>query len=81
MICQCQFCGRVRIHGVWVRAATVEPDVVGHCPTCGELRLRASRLAYAREGKRLLRQRGNGYGPAPEGEDVFAGFREPKGDR
>jgi hypothetical protein len=75
VICQCQFCGRVRIDGVWVWDATVEPDVVGHCPTCGALRLRASRITYAREGKRLLRQRVKGYGPASEGVDVFKDFR------
>ena len=75
LVCQCQHCGRVRIGNEWTRDASVAPDVVVHCPTCGELRLRQSALRYAREGRALLRRRAKGYGPAPEGVDDFDGFR------
>lgn len=81
MICQCQHCGRVRIGNEWTRDASVEPDVFGHCPTCGELRLRQTALKYARDGRRLLAQRRRGYGQAPADVDVFESFREkePRG--
>jgi hypothetical protein len=74
LVCQCQYCGRVRVGDVWTRDPPVEPDVVGHCPTCGELRLRQMQLKYAREGRTLLRRRAKRYGPGMG--DPFAGFRE-----
>lgn len=81
MICQCQHCGRVRIGNEWTRDASVEPDVIGHCPTCGMLKLIERAQKNAVESWRLLAQRRRGYGQAPADVDVFENFREkePRG--
>lgn len=72
---QCRFCGRVRINGEWTRDPLVHVDVVGFCKTCGEWKARMARIQYARNARAVAQRQARGYGPAPEGEDVFRGFR------
>jgi hypothetical protein len=50
--------------------------VLGQCPVCGQQERQAQVLRQEREDRALLRGRAKGFGPAAEGVDVFAGFRE-----
>lgn len=72
MIVQCEGCGRVRVDGaMWVHAINAKVDRVGHCGLCGTLTKQAQERKWAREGRKLLRDRKRGYGPAKTGEDPF----------
>jgi hypothetical protein len=62
-------CGRVIRDGGGKR-------VEGQCRVCADLQKRAWAKKWARQSRELLERRRKGYGPAPDGEDVFAGFRE-----
>lgn len=78
---RCMDCARVRFHtpgpGVWTdHPARLAGEVAVMCATCVELRRRLARAKEAAMDRQLLRDRARGYGPAPEGEDVFRGFRE-----
>ena len=75
MTVRCSQCKRFRgPDGVWHED---EPEVYcGICPTCLALKKKLDELKWAREGRRLKRERRRGYGPAKAEEDVFKGFRE-----
>jgi hypothetical protein len=76
MTCQCSLCGRVRDEdGLWTHFFTVEPDVVGFCPTCKDLQNLSRKAGHEAVGKALLAQRRKGYGQAPADVDVFKGFK------
>ncbi len=45
------------------------------CPTCAEARRKKAAAVYWRNVRETERRATKGYGPAPEGVDVFAGFR------
>jgi len=79
LICQCEGCGRVRLDRAWVRADWIVPDVVGMCPTCGEVRRRVTRWREARDVRRAEERKARGFGPAPAGIDPFKGFRAEGG--
>lgn len=74
LIVQCEDCGRVKLDRAWTWADFVVPDIVGFCLTCGEARRFEEARRWAREGRKLLRDRARGYGPQPG--DPFRGFRE-----
>ena len=54
--------------------ATLPGEVSVLCRTCMELRHRLAVQAEVRADRKLIRDRERGYGPAPEGVDVFDGF-------
>lgn len=74
-------CGRVRGELGWhgpLPGEDMSKLQAGICPTCLAIQKRRAEVQWAREGRRLLRERAIGNGPAPEGEDVFRGFREER---
>jgi hypothetical protein len=75
MIVQCEGCGRVRLDGEWVRRYDIQPSEVRICPTCLGWQHRIAQAKYHREARGVARRAAKGYGPAPEGEDVFKGMR------
>lgn len=68
-LCVCHSCGGVVVDGVG-------PPVVGECRLCRAM----EDAVRANERRRKLREvdakRTAGFGPAPEGVDIFAGHRE-----
>jgi len=46
------------------------------CALCGALNARATEVCQVRTARRTARRAAKGYGPAPEGVDVFKGFRQ-----
>ena len=75
---RCSRCARVRTGGTgadWFdHPATLPREMPGTCATCAELLRRLAAQRRVREGRRLLRQRAKGYGPAQAGENPFNGF-------
>lgn len=51
-------------------------EVLGYCKTCGDVLGLLQLRRQVREGRKLLRDRERGYGPAAPGTDVFAGMKE-----
>lgn len=74
IVCQCEFCGRVRINGEWAHRDDIQPSVVGTCATCMSWRHRAAQARYCREARGVARRAAKGYGPGTG--DPFVGFRE-----
>ena len=77
-VIQCEVCGRVKDGaGEWVSDPTVPVDmVVPFCATCYVAwQLKRKRDDWQR-ANRIRRRIAKGFGPAPEGADPFAGFRE-----
>ena len=75
---RCEVCARVRLDrsGDWQDHPGLLPgEVSGYCATCGERHRRAQERAQVQLDRQLLRERAAGYGPAPEGVDIFDGFR------
>lgn len=55
---QCEFCGRVKLEGVWKRDGSVRADVVTRCPTCSEWRKKVAKAKYYREARAVARDLG-----------------------
>ncbi|MEY4932956.1 MAG: hypothetical protein RLZZ403_1276 [Pseudomonadota bacterium] len=73
---RCERCGRARdgLDSEW-SARPVQPgEVLGYCKTCGDVLGLLQLRRQVREGRKLLRDRERGYGPAAPGTDVFAGM-------
>jgi hypothetical protein len=60
---------------MWNFDTAVNVDVLGFCGLCGVLERQAQERKWQREGRKLLRDRERGYGPAKAGEDVFKNLR------
>ena len=81
-VLQCEHCGRVRIDGGdWTRDPLVQVTAVGFCATCGDWQRRLRMVKEAQARRAVVRRMARGYGPAPEGVDVWEGFREPRAEK
>ena len=73
----CRGCGRLLIAGQWVYQINLEPDEIACCPSCLRAEEERDRLIAEANRRRAVSRMKDGFGPPPEGVDVFDGFREP----
>jgi hypothetical protein len=77
---RCVRCGRVRYllgSPDWqTHPGQLVGEIPATCATCGEEQRAKAEAAYWRDVRALERRKERGFGPAPDGVDVFAGFRE-----
>lgn len=66
---RCPKCLRVYTRGDWRKLHPTADVRWQFCPTCDPEGIK-------RDEAQTRRKAAQGYGPAPAGEDVFAGFRE-----
>jgi hypothetical protein len=55
---------------------TCDAEGCDQCVTCAGVEEREQRAKRAASDRRVARQMAKGFGPATDGKDVFAGFRE-----
>ena len=75
---RCCRCARVRrvADGDWdMHPGKLAGEVLGECKTCLDASLEGQKRDYWRKYQAVERKKAKGYGPAPEGEDVFSPFR------
>ena len=75
---RCERCHRVRLElgGDWQdHPGKLPGEVRVVCRTCSDLAKQRAEQAYWREVRQLEQRKARGFGAAPEGEDVFDGFR------
>jgi len=76
---RCERCYRVRfdVPGDWEEHPGKLPgEVRVVCRTCNDLAQQRADRAYWREVRASEARKAKGFGPAPEGTDVFTGFHE-----
>lgn len=75
---RCGMCHRVREAPgePWVWTREPHPNAVtGYCAVCADLKKLSRKRGWEAVGAQLLKDRAKGYGPAPEGTNVFKGFK------
>ena len=75
---RCCRCARVRLAPAedWQdHPGKLEGEVLGECKTCLDASLTSQVNESWRRYNKVERKKAKGYGPAPEGEDVFKGMR------
>ena len=76
-VMECRGCGRHLIDGKWFYQINSKADDVACCPSCLRAEEERDRLIAEANRRRVVSRMKEGFGPAPEGVDPFAGFREP----
>ena len=78
-VVRCERCARVRFDpdSMWEDHPGLVPgEVMGTCKTCGDLAKQEQERQYARDCRRTAARAAKGYGPAPEGVDIWKGFEK-----